>query len=891
MINRKQLIDRFNMGMSVFSYYIKFNGICNLYDINIEAEPFIGDLCRILYGWDLRNENSVLRNNAGYDLISEKDKIIIQISSTNKPEKVKETLRELQEVIQKKPDLSGYTLYFVILSFETDRVSKYKGRNNYGYKCPDGILFNPKENIYNFSTLVRKAYSLSEVTDANKMSSLKEFMNGNRELFGPFEPVVPVKNNIDVRIKEYADNFCERLFRHLYKEIEVTLEKVFVQPEIENSNDPSRKLVSILGGFFWNERATRILFIEGDAACGKSSFISYLCYHYRQKDEVGRGIFLQGNLICIRLRDLEIDERNRTVEESIREYLGFSEDNDYIENKIRFDNYVLILDGADELSMLEGYGKSSLEEILESVRKIFKKNKIIVTTRSQYIDYGKLRNSTFKFKVVRMKHFDKSMRKEWITKYEKCGEQIPPETKNYILNLDEERAVGVADTPLALYLLAACEMREELQGNIWALYHEIFTNAIIETEYDENFYSSFKHPIRKNKTLLLEIVSRIAFEIFKKSEKEIYYIRAEELDSIVNEFNLEPSNAKWIRKCCVLCAYWKSNGTDGVLEFYHNNIRDYFFCEYIYNKLNNCLMNDSVEFVTAFLNCVCEILSYGEITGSTWEETFAFLHEKVRHERNRFTDAENIQIGKRLSCIFASILCEDTIWKYSYGGNNYQKMKYTVSNAFMLIRIWQNAFGIDMNSRPNVFAENRIDMQNIAKSNILADWNWMFQRFINVPPHNKKILIGQNCTFRNVSFGKKCLEGERFEYSNFEKISFEQDILKDTVLKTCRFVNGTSFAEATLFNVDFSGSILENVNFFGATLHDCSFYGATIINGNFNACTIENCIFTEVTMKEVVWSCAKVEKISLNTVVCEHCNLDYTNLKERDAIAVEPCGD
>ena len=53
MINRKQLIDRFNMGMSVFSYYIKFNGICNLYDINIEAEPFIGDLCRILYGWDL----------------------------------------------------------------------------------------------------------------------------------------------------------------------------------------------------------------------------------------------------------------------------------------------------------------------------------------------------------------------------------------------------------------------------------------------------------------------------------------------------------------------------------------------------------------------------------------------------------------------------------------------------------------------------------------------------------------------------------------------------------------------------------------------------------------------------------------------------------------------
>ena len=80
---------------------------------------------------------------------------------------------------------------------------------------------------------------------------------------------------------------------------------------------------------------------------------------------------------------MEIDEKEYTVEESIRDYLGFSNDNDYIENKIRFDNYVLILDGADELSMLDGYGRSSLEEILESIRRIFKRNKIIVTTRPQ----------------------------------------------------------------------------------------------------------------------------------------------------------------------------------------------------------------------------------------------------------------------------------------------------------------------------------------------------------------------------------------------------------------------------------------------------------------------------------------------------------------------------
>ena len=81
-------------------------------------------------------------------------------------------------------------------------------------------------------------------------------------------------------------------------------------------------------------------------------------------------------MICIRLRDLEIDEKERTVEESIKDYLGLSDDNDYIENKIRFDNYVLILDGADELGMLEGYGRSNLERNIRVYQKIFKRNKI-----------------------------------------------------------------------------------------------------------------------------------------------------------------------------------------------------------------------------------------------------------------------------------------------------------------------------------------------------------------------------------------------------------------------------------------------------------------------------------------------------------------------------------
>ena len=72
-------------------------------------------------------------------------------------------------------------------------------------------------------------------------------------------------------------------------------------------------------------------------------------------------------------------------------------------------------------------------------------------------------------------------------------------------------------------------------------------------------------------------------------------------------------------------------------------------------------------------------------------------------------------------------------------------------------------FHININGRKNTFGENHIDMRNITNSNILSDWSWMFKKSISVPLYDRKISIGQNCTFSNVSFDKRYLEGECFE--------------------------------------------------------------------------------------------------------------------------------
>ena len=98
MLRRERIIKRFILGISVLTSYISYTGSLNMHDINIIAERFMCDLLNILYGAELTNANDIVRNNSGYDLISKSKKIIVQVSSSDTPEKIANTI----EIIEKK---------------------------------------------------------------------------------------------------------------------------------------------------------------------------------------------------------------------------------------------------------------------------------------------------------------------------------------------------------------------------------------------------------------------------------------------------------------------------------------------------------------------------------------------------------------------------------------------------------------------------------------------------------------------------------------------------------------------------------------------------------------------------------------------------------------------
>ena len=85
MINKEKINKDFSWGISVLNAYVRLNNIINYYDINIASEGLFCNLINILYSLNLRKIGG---NNAGYDLISENEKIILQVSSSFSTKKI-----------------------------------------------------------------------------------------------------------------------------------------------------------------------------------------------------------------------------------------------------------------------------------------------------------------------------------------------------------------------------------------------------------------------------------------------------------------------------------------------------------------------------------------------------------------------------------------------------------------------------------------------------------------------------------------------------------------------------------------------------------------------------------------------------------------------------------
>lgn len=125
---------------------VRHRNASKLYDINIHCEEIFCEVLNVVLrgkhpGICLVSANTVSSPNCpGIDLIDAKRKIIVQVTSSCKNDKVKDTFA----VIKKANKYSGYVLYFMFIAGASERINLRSNRAPKGVVCKQENLLYPE---------------------------------------------------------------------------------------------------------------------------------------------------------------------------------------------------------------------------------------------------------------------------------------------------------------------------------------------------------------------------------------------------------------------------------------------------------------------------------------------------------------------------------------------------------------------------------------------------------------------------------------------------------------------------------------------------------------------------------------------------------------------------
>jgi len=133
----------------------------NFTDINIYSEYFYRDLLNLAFGYKLININILEPNTAAIDLGDPENKIAIQVTSTSKLKKTKDTVKKFIE-----KELFNKYDRLIILNITEKTAHKAPTIGNDNYKL------NTKEDIWDIKTLAAKINDLKD----NELQEIHKFL-------------------------------------------------------------------------------------------------------------------------------------------------------------------------------------------------------------------------------------------------------------------------------------------------------------------------------------------------------------------------------------------------------------------------------------------------------------------------------------------------------------------------------------------------------------------------------------------------------------------------------------------------------------------------------------------------------------------------------------------
>lgn len=650
----------------------------------------------------------------------------------------------------------------------------------------------------------------------------------------------------------YSDNYTEVMFMQKAYEVPICLKDIYIENDFDIilGNYSPKGLLSYINDFCYGPCNYPILFIEGHAGIGKSSLISKIAYEYRKNET-----FAGRKLAIIQLRNLAKADKTLDIFNpwsDFKRYLKF--EGTVKEFFYLLDKYVLILDGFDELCLVDNI---RLKNKLHYVANILKRLedyqcecKIIMTTRPNYLARKSEWNVIYQNPIViQLRHFSVLKRIEWMENAKKAGLKIASNVEKSLATSMQNDVEVVASTPLTLYLVAHENIVISKNDELWSVYQNIFGKEIMRKRYDHLNLDNeiIEHPGYRLFELIYDITKEIAYYMYCCNKMDIFWeeiklciemvIGKEDIQQYYNN----PKDIKNIRNLLkdsyALFNYYKETELSGGIAFYHNYIREFFVQEKLYEELEKIYLKSTSSKQNGINYSRIKENLLGKIEkGRLSDKTIDFLASHSRALQNGLTWC---RLENKLNCI-KEIITDMILESDSIGYD-----ENVAFNLWMIRNIVNSIYNEKDNNgqiKPyNVFEHERII--NSKKNNNLNQY---------------LELISKYCDIFNINFEGIELKGRELKNIVFNKCNLHKAVLSGGCIEKVRFI------ECEMREIQLNGSVLREVNFEQCKIESGNFRGAEMTIGNMLNCLISGCKFQGAKMVRILFDKTDIENAVLN---------------------------
>ena len=219
MMNKEVYLKNIAENLALLSREVSILNAVNLYDINIIAEDFFPGLLNLIYDYELKNANHLEKNAPAIDLIDQKSRIAVQVTSDNSSTKIRHTIEEFNKN-------QAYHLYdrlvILILTQKKNYSSNFDTQGLFAFEKERDIWDVEKliKDIRELKTdkikeisdylseeLYNKYYSMrkTQASEVNTIIDLIAYISQHRRVNKSRETTVDPEYKIYKRFRNFAD--------------------------------------------------------------------------------------------------------------------------------------------------------------------------------------------------------------------------------------------------------------------------------------------------------------------------------------------------------------------------------------------------------------------------------------------------------------------------------------------------------------------------------------------------------------------------------------------------------------------------------------------------------------------------------------------------------------